>query len=213
MEFCMLSSSKFLLLASVAVMLTGTASAADLGTYAQIPPDYHNPPAFQWSGAYGGVHAGLASPKVNPFASGRGFVGGVQAGYNWQFGPGLLGAEVEGSWLGNTKVNVPGGHLQERFRGAAKARAGLTFDQTLFYGTAGLSMTKYKGGNGVTVQSGWKQGYILGAGIEQGFGGGLSARLEYNRVLTTGVTTSSGGTSSKTDLRDNVFKAGLNYRF
>lgn len=138
--------------------------------------------------------------------------GGVQAGYNFQFGPGVIGAELEGSYMGN-EARVPHGRLSERFRGAAKARAGLSFDQSLVYGTAGLTMTKFKDGDDVTGPSGWKPGYLLGGGIEQGFGGGLSAKLEYNYVTTKDVSTTTSYGTTKTNVHDHVIKAGVNYRF
>ncbi|WP_205279268.1 outer membrane protein, partial [Escherichia coli] len=80
--------------------------------------------------AYIGAHGGVVSPKVNPLASGRDLTGGVQAGYNFQFGSGVVGAELEGSYLGN-EARVPNGRLRERFRGAAKLKAGVALDRTL----------------------------------------------------------------------------------
>lgn len=206
-------SAKSILFAALTITAATNASAADYTNYPAPDNSYERPAAFQWSGAYFGAHGGIASPKLNPFSGGKGFAAGVQAGYNFQVGPGIIGAELEGSYLGNAEVRVPNGRLEERFRGAAKAKAGLTFDRTFVYGTAGLTMTKYEGGKGVSGPSGWKQGYLLGAGVEQGFAGGLSAKLEYNYVTTNDVTTYSAGGKSKTDLHDHVIKAGLNYRF
>lgn len=208
----MLPVHKMLILASVATALAGGAHAADPANYDPAPETYADP-AFQWGGAYIGAHGGLTSPKLNPFADGKGFTGGAQAGYNFQFGPGIVGAELEGSWLGGSDTAVRGGKLEQQMRGAAKARAGLTFDRTLVYGTAGVTMTKFKDGKGASAPDSWQQGYLFGGGIERGFAGGLSARIEYNRVLTDDVKTRSGGVTSRSDLRDNVFKAGVNYRF
>jgi len=214
MELAMSLSVKSILFAALAMAAANNASAADLTTY-QAPDAsaYDRPAAFQWSGAYFGAHGGIASPKFNPFASGKGLTGGLQAGYNFQVGPGIVGAELEGSYLGNNELHVPNGKVEERFRGAAKAKAGLTFDRTLVYGIAGLTMTKFEGGKGVSTSSGWKQGYLVGGGVEQGFGGGLSAKIDYNYVMTNDVSTTTSSGKSKTDLRDHVIKAGLNYRF
>lgn len=197
----------------IAIAAATNAYSADLTNYnTQQSSDYGNPPAFSWGGAYVGAHGGVASPRLNPLASGRGLTGGVQAGYNFQFGSGVVGAEIEGSYLGND-ARVPNGRLRERFRGAAKMKAGVALDSTLIYGTAGLTTTKFKDGNGVTGPDGWKQGYLVGAGVEQSFGGGLSAKFEYNYVSTGNVTTTTASGRSKTDVSDHVFKAGLNYRF
>lgn len=206
--------AKTILFAGVTLSMAAGASAADFSGYDAPPAQpYEQPQAFKWEGAYVGAHGGITSPRFNPFDDGRGLTAGVQAGYNFQVGSGVLGAELEGSYLGNAEVGVPGGKLEERFRGAAKAKAGLSFDRTLVYGTAGLTMTKFRGDRGVSGPGGWDQGYLIGGGIEHGFAGGLSAKIEYNYVMTNDVKTSAGGSSSKTDLDDHVIKTGLNYRF
>lgn len=193
------------------LMLVAGASAADYSNYA--PLAYQDAPAYKWQGAYIGAHGGLASPKANPFASGKGFVGGGQVGYNFQFGPAVLGAELEGTYMGNAKVKTATGRIEERLRGAGKARAGLSFDQTLVYGTAGVTMTKFANGDMTKVASGYKQGYLVGGGFERAFAGGLSTKIEYNYVMTDGVKTSTATSNDKSNIRDHVIKAGLNYRF
>lgn len=82
----------------------------------------------------------------NPFAGRNGLSGGIQAGYNQQVGPGVLGAEIEGSYLGGAEHDVEGGKVKEKWRGAAKARAGVGFDQTLLFGTGGVALTKGRKG-------------------------------------------------------------------
>ncbi|MBN9269207.1 MAG: porin family protein, partial [Mesorhizobium sp.] len=93
-----MSFRTMIVLASLAIVSSGAARAADLTS------TYNDPPAFQWSGAYIGAHGGIASAKApNPFRSGNGFDGGIQAGYNIQAGPAVFGAEIEGSYLGGTR--------------------------------------------------------------------------------------------------------------
>ncbi|WP_457578488.1 outer membrane protein [Ensifer adhaerens] len=177
-------------------------------------PTYQDPPAFSWSGAYVGAHGGLGfTGSPNPFADRNGVALGVQAGYNMQAGPGIVGAEIEGSYLGDTEHKVNGGKLKEKWRGAIKAKAGLTFDQTLVYGTAGYAMTSYKKGSDVRNDVGFKGGYLLGAGVEQAFAGGLSAKLEYNYITTPDVRTHTSSGSSEKDINSHVIKAGINMRF
>lgn len=198
---------------AIAVVLASNAHSADLITYSpQQTFDSRNQSSFSWNGAYIGAHGGIASPKFSPLASGRGLTGGFQAGYNYQLGAGVVGAELEASYLGND-VRVPDGQLREHLRGAAKVKAGMALDRTLLYGTAGLTATKFKNGNGVTGPDGWKPGYLIGVGLEQSFGGGLSAKLEYNYVNTGNVTATTFSGTSKTDVSDHVVKGGLNYRF
>ncbi|TGQ64939.1 MAG: porin family protein [Mesorhizobium sp.] len=208
----MSSQAKIVLTASVlAVCLLGPAMAADLTT-----PAYTDPPAFQWSGAYVGVHGGTAFTKMpNPFAGRNGWSGGVQAGYNIQTGPAVFGAEIEGSYLGGAEHDVQGGRIKEKWRGAAKAKAkaGMSFDQTLLFGTGGVALTKFDKSDGVTSSDGWKGGYLVGAGIEQGFAGGLSAKVEYDYVRTPDVETTSALGKSKETIGSHELKAGINYRF
>ncbi|MBZ9888207.1 porin family protein [Mesorhizobium sp. BR1-1-3] len=205
----MFSQAKIILTASaLAMCLLGPAMAADLS------PAYNNPPAFQWSGAYVGVHGGTAFTGMpNPFAGRNGLSGGVQAGYNQQMGPAVLGAEIEGSYLGGAEHDVRGGKIKEKWRGAAKAKAGLSFDQTLLFGTGGVAMTKFDKGDKVNDIDGWKLGYLVGGGIEQGFAGGLSAKVEYDYVRTPGVETTSALGKSKATIGSHELKAGINYRF
>ena len=63
------------------------------------------------------------------------------------------------------------------------------------------------------MSDGFKQGYLLGVGVEQGFAGGLSAKFEYDYVATDDMKSTTSSGTAKTNLKDHVFKAGLNYRF
>ncbi|WP_195179892.1 outer membrane protein [Mesorhizobium sp. INR15] len=193
---------------SLGVYLNGPAVAAD------AIPAYNDPPAFEWSGAYVGVHGGTAFTRMpNPFADRNGLSGGVQAGYNMQVGPGVVGAEIEGSYLGGAEHEVRGGKIKEKWRGALKAKAGLSFDQTLLFGTGGVALTKFDKSDNISSSDGWKVGYLVGGGIEQAFAGGLSAKVEYDYVRTPGVETTSVLGKSKTTIGSHELKAGINYRF
>ncbi|MBY3179881.1 porin family protein [Rhizobium leguminosarum] len=204
----------------VSTLMACGASAADLADHS-VPsaPSYDAPGTFSWAGAYAGLHGGVAAPKFNPFNNGRAPAVGGQVGYNFQAGPGVFGAELEGSYM-NNEARVPGGKLESRFRGAAKAKAGLDLDRTLVYGTVGVTTTEFEARRRVSGsdkwKSGpdyWKQGYLFGGGVEHAFSGGVSVKIEYNYVMNNAVQAPSGGISSKSDLNDNVIKAGINFRF
>jgi outer membrane immunogenic protein len=197
--------------AILAVFLAQDVMAADFdNSYAVSTPA---PTTFDWSGAYVGGHAGVASSRLNPFADGKRLAAGAQAGYNFQVGSAVLGAELEGTYMGGTEQTVRGGSLDEQWRLAAKAKAGVGLDRTLVYGTAGYAMTKFDNGSNIRSGPGWEGGYLVGGGIEQAFGNGLSARVEYNYVMTPDVkTTTSAGTTS-TDIDSHVIKTGVNLRF
>lgn len=120
-------------------------------------------PAFTWTGAYaglnvGGVWGGAKATDVNCCGNGpwnavgdtftaktSGVVGGVQAGYNWQFSSIVTGIEADIGYLGfkgtkdsaiapNDTFAVARGGLYGTLRG----RLGLAWDRTLLYGTGGL---------------------------------------------------------------------------
>ena len=98
-------------LAGVALLFSAPAFAADLAIApAPAPVAYAS-----WTGFYVGVHAGAASQSISSgsfidpngnLASGNvsggsamGAVGGIQAGYNWQFAPAwVAGVEGDFSW-------------------------------------------------------------------------------------------------------------------
>lgn len=69
---------KSLVAVTIAIAAATNGYSADLTNYnSQQSFDYGNQPAFSWGGAYVGVHGGVASPRLNPLASGRGLTGGV----------------------------------------------------------------------------------------------------------------------------------------
>lgn len=212
----MLSRKALVLVAVIAALAMCGARMARAGDYYGYnkAPAYYAPPVFAWSGFYVGAHGGLSFTGMpNPFAGRNGLAAGLQAGYLRQIGVAVVGAEIEGSYLGSTEHKVFGGTLEETWRGALKARGGLTFDQTLLYGTAGLALTKFAPTDGLSGSSAWKSGYLLGGGIEQGFGGGLSARVEYNYINTPDVKSTSAFGTQRTDVDSHALKAGINYRF
>jgi outer membrane immunogenic protein len=186
--------------------------AADLGSY-ESPPSYNEAPSTSWTGAYVGGHLGAAMPRANPFKGGKGLAVGAQAGYDYDLGSVVIGGEVEATHLGDTREKVPGGSVKERWRAAVKAKAGYKLDQTLVYGTAGLTVTSLRDNGDVTGPDGMKEGYLLGAGIEQRFTSNISGKVEYNYTATDDVRTFHNNTASHTDLSDHVIKGGVNYRF
>jgi len=118
-------------IAALTAVGTVAAQAADLPTRKEAPAPVFVPPPFTWTGFYVGLNAGgiftsgsrsstLFVPAAFPFplatyypgglGSGEdGFIGGGQAGYNWQTGAFVLGIETDfqGSTLSKS-VDVVG---------------------------------------------------------------------------------------------------------
>jgi outer membrane immunogenic protein len=104
-------------IAALTAVGTVAAQAADLPTRKEAPAPVFVPPPFTWTGFYVGVNAGgiwpsgsrsatIIAPTVFPFpvstffpgglgSQSAGFIGGGQAGYNWQTGAFVLGVETD----------------------------------------------------------------------------------------------------------------------
>src|SRR4051794_34960213 len=114
---------KKLLLATAALVLAGPALAADLPRASEpVAPAYIAPMAFNWTGFYVGANAGYGfGGKFDGFglSGADGFVGGAQAGFNYQYDPLVVGIEGE---MDYSDVNDKSG----AFRGDLNWRGSIT---------------------------------------------------------------------------------------
>lgn len=172
--------------------------------------------AHDWSGMYAGGHVGVTSDRFpNPFSEKTGWQIGGQAGANFQSGQFVYGGEVDGSYSTGARYNIgDGAELERHWDLAAKARAGVAFDRTLVFGTAGYGVTKFDAKRNVTSGNNWEGGLLLGAGVEQALTDKVSAKVEYNHVDYGKVRSDVAGVGRKVnELDSNTLKAGLNYKF
>ena len=168
---------------------TMAAQAADLPTRKEAPAPIFVPPPFTWTGFYVGVNAGGIWPSGGRNASifdpnagidggfinagfpgglgsqSAGFIGGGQAGYNWQTGAFVLGVETDfdGSTLSKSFNNVGtpfvgagvlngdfltvNGKNSLSWLGTTRARLGFVAtpdNRLMIYATGGVA---YAGGN------------------------------------------------------------------
>jgi outer membrane immunogenic protein len=191
---------------------TASAEAADMN-YGQRAPYTVNQPlnAYSWAGPYLGANLGYewGSVSNNP-AKPAGFVGGVQAGYNFQNGPWVFGVEGDIQAAGADDTFAPWKFSNPWF-GTIRGRAGYAFSNILFYGTAGLAFGELRAQTFGWTESHTTAGWTIGAGAEVGFAPNWSAKLEYlyidlssSQFAITGV---SNGYSA------SVVRAGVNYHF
>ena len=227
--------------------------AADLPPPVPGPAVYAPPPAYRavanWGGFYigGNVGVGLARDRSTfsvggvPFATADtavfGAVAGGQAGYNWQSGALVLGAEADFDWS-NPKgsisaqcaicgpvTNASLEHDVDWF-GTARARIGYAADGWLAYATGGyafgrvaLKGTATGGGvNASLTQNATPSGWTIGGGAELALSPNWSARLEYlyvdlGTVNNTIVVTGAPSLTDSARIQMNVVRAGVNYRF
>ena len=191
---------------------TASAAAADLN-YGQRAPYTVNQPlnAYSWAGPYLGGNVGYEWGSVdnNP-AKPAGFVGGVQAGYNFQSGPFVFGVEGDIQAAGADDTFAPWKFSNPWF-GTLRGRGGYAFSNVLFYATAGLAFGELRGQTFGWRESHTTAGWTIGAGAEVGFAPNWSAKLEYLYIdLSTSqfaITGVSNGYSA------SVVRAGVKYHF
>jgi outer membrane immunogenic protein len=210
------------------------------------------PPApMTWTGFYIGANAryawGNTDPTliVSPFPATavpsltpRGFIGGGQAGYNWQTGQWVFGGEIDFSGL-DAKADAMVSPFFN-FKGSnsatwssrydwlftARLRGGLTVAPNwLLYVTGGLAVTHVRDSATLTTfaatwsESSTLTGGTIGGGLETMFAPNWSARIEYlyakfkdtTPPQTSGLPVIPPPFSFNHDL--NVVRFAINYKF
>jgi outer membrane immunogenic protein len=227
--------------AGASLLLAGSAWAADLPTRKGPPvAPVYIPPAFTWTGFYIGGNVGGAWTSRNKnndvfplgavdlngnaiFTTGNnggsnsGFVGGIQGGYNYQFGVGqgfVLGFEtdIDYSSINHNNNNnlfltsftlpqfpgtvfTPSGlaaatrNNNNKYIGTVRLRAGYAWDRFLAYITGGLA---YGGVN--TTGNGFAAGVT--ATTAAGFVSPVTGAAGPTSAFIGGVTTRNSGTKT-----------------
>ena len=185
------------------------------------------------------VSATGASLSTKP----SGFTGGFQAGYNWQVSNNaVLGIEGDIGAFDLRGSSTASGFAQgvtftttssasTTWLATVRGRLGLAANNWLFYVTGGAAFTTLKGNfaysDNATNQeaaslSNAKAGYAVGGGVEAALWQQWSIKAEYlyvgfDRVATTGIVVGAGlgpqPINNSIDLKANIVRVGLNYRF
>jgi outer membrane immunogenic protein len=186
------------------------AQGADLG-YGRTYTSNQRFDSYSWAGPYLGGNLGYAWGSVdnNPTKP-SGFVGGVQAGYNWQSGSFVFGLEGDIQVTGAEETFAPWKFSNPWF-GTVRGRAGFAFNNVMFFGTGGLAFGELRANTFGLSESHTNAGWTLGAGAEVGLTPNWSAKVEYLYVDLANsnfvVTGASNG------YRFGLIRAGVNYRF
>ena len=236
----------FLASASIAAVLLATgAQAADLGrrpVYKAPPP----PPAWSWTGFYvGGNVGGVANDSTvengppgpngvfltgGPCSNnGSGFIGGFQAGYNWQISQAVIGIEGDISWSSlsrSSPVTAPAiDTFSSRLNWLAtiRGRLGWAFDRLLVYGTGGVAFadlsdqyTSLVGIPFTATPSSSRTGWTAGGGVEYAVTTNWTVKVEYLHVdLGSKSALDNFGTGYAFNFKDSldVGRVGINYKF
>lgn len=204
---------KTILAMTVAIMgaAAGAATAADLPR-GQAP--YYSPaPAagYNWAGAYAGLNVGYEWGKVsNTTVSPSGLEGGAQAGYNWQNGQFVFGAETDIQITGADDTFAPYKFSNPWF-GTLRARGGYAMNNLLFYGTIGLAYGGITGERAGLSESKTHVGWAGGLGMEVGMTPNWSAKIEYLYMDLSSRAYSITGANN--GYGANILRFGINYHF
>ncbi len=191
---------------------TTSAQAADLPYGSRAPYTVNQPlNVFSWAGPYLGANLGYEWGSVqSSLTKPSGFAGGVQAGYNWQSGPWVLGVEGDIQATAADDTFAPWKFSNPWF-GTVRGRAGYAVNNVLFYGTGGLAFGELRAETFGLSESHTSAGWTAGVGVEFGLARNWSAKVEYLYVDLAESPFSITGVSNS--YRFGTLRAGVNYHF
>jgi outer membrane immunogenic protein len=239
---------KFLLGTATLLAMAGPAITADLRApvYKAPPPIA---PAWSWTGCYVGAHAGAVRASATEWIprkpggafvgqslgghAANGWVGGAQAGCDYQFAGGfVIGIQGDYAWAnvqGDHDSRLETGvayHSKARSLASVTGRVGYAWDRFLGY---------VRGGGAWEVDEYWattivlgtaytarptRSGWTVGIGGEYAFTNNLSAFVEYGYydfgTRTIGLMPQVAGLGpALVDIKaaSSVVRAGINVRF
>ena len=249
---CVHRAEAVLVLALAGAAFAAPASAADIPEVAEIEVMSPTPAAYDWTGFHIGLNlgGGISNGKSDFGVAGggnflsadnelSGVLGGVQAGYDWQFGQAVIGLETDFQFSGlegDLKAPCPAGAcgipVNARFTqklpwfGTVRARAGYAADSFLVYATGGFAYGEAKtegraNGGGLSARfdrTETRTGWTVGGGIAVALAEHVSLKLEYDYVdlgTMNGRFRLPGAPdlTYSTRLTENIVRAGLDYRF
>lgn len=199
-----------LIVGVVSALMSANAQAADMPVKRRAPVATVAPvvAAYDWTGAYIGLHAGggwarsqffdVSAPTITRRreegdVNSDGFLGGGQLGYNFQTGPLVLGVEAQGSFAGlsgSSRDDVHSFlqiHSDIEWLATLAGRAGIAHDNWLWFGKVGVAwadssfrFVTVPAGRSFVSHSAVRVGWMVGAGVEYGLAPNWSAKIEYN---------------------------------
>jgi outer membrane immunogenic protein len=180
---------------------------------------------YNWTGFYAGINAGYGWGKsdwsaLNVDTSPSGFIIGGTLGYNYQTGSFVWGLEGDIAWS-NLKGSTNCGlgltcETSNKWFATARGRVGYAFDRFMPYITGGAAFgdIEAKVNPLALTASETRVGWTAGAGLEYAFLGNWTAKIEYLYVdLGSFGTTFTAPLPNNVSFKENVVRAGLNYKF
>ncbi len=216
------------LFAAAMMASVGQSAAADLParSYDRAPTAYSGP--YTWSGVYIGLNAGGTvgrySDNFGESVNVTGFLGGEQIGAQMQLGQIVVGGELDFQGTSQSHdytfsaFGVPI-TLSEKMPwfGTLRGRVGYAFDRVMIYGTGGAAWVDGKvqatvGGFTLSTEAN-KIGWTAGGGVEWAFYDHWSTKIEYLYLASSGIKFNTALGSFNGNIKNNIARVGLNYRF
>ncbi len=249
---------------SSAVLLSSAANAADIVATPE-PAPVVAAPAFSWAGFYAGgqiggtwsdgdfdreVKAVNKEPPPNVFVDAKviditsksiddgNFIGGIYAGYNYQFQNNvIIGFDADIALTNNTaksNKNVPVGEyysegyynkVEQDWLAAVRGRLGYAYNRFLPYIAGGVAFTdveykrryiddlKYFTNDEHYSDSKTLTGYTLGAGLDYAMTDHIILRAEYRYTDFGDKDFSLDGWERNVDMKANDLRVGVAYKF
>lgn len=195
-------------------LLTGTATAADL--YVPTPDEAIVTASRDWTGFYIGAHGGYGAfgaahnGNDSDVSALSGWLGGVQAGYNFQADSVVFGLEADLSAAGIVEGSDTD-HFEENdgINGLAtlRGRLGFAIGDLLLYGTAGLAVANLDTYDEAQTIGGW----VAGLGAEYMVTETVSLKAEY--LYTNFGTVDVEGYGAPFDIDGSAVRVGVNFHF
>lgn len=184
---------------------------------------------YNWTGFYAGIQGGYGwgtSDWDAPAGTSNkptGYLLGGTLGYNYQMGSWVWGIEADAAWAdikGSTACGAFTCETRTEYLGTIRGRLGYAFDRFLPYITGGGAYGNIKASStqpGTTGMDKANFGWTVGGGLEYAFLGNWSAKLEYLYVdlgsADCGASCTLGVAANNITLKENIIRAGLNYKF
>lgn len=196
--------------------------------------------AYDWTGFYAGAHIGYAwgserddlsrtAPVPADSFDVSGVVGGIHAGYNYQFYNSFvvgLEGDIDLSGINGSQnvIDATNGNshlrMSNRWQGSIRARAGYAFDRFLIYATGGIAFADVRerwnlfDGDFVGSSSKTRVGWTVGGGAEYAFDDHWIGRAEirYSDFGKSNFNVGSG-VRFKAGFHETVGLLGVSYKF
>ena len=190
--------------------------AADLLTSAPQELEAPDPiTTTDWGGFYLGGYGGYkwVSPISGNLPDTDGLTAGAYAGFNWQGSENWVSGVETTIGFGDVNGSANGNTLDEDWNASLRGRWGYAYEQSLFYGFAGLALSDTELTTAAGSDSELFTGWNLGAGYETKLQDNVTARIEYGFSDYSDETLSPGGAPTTINLEDQEVRLGIGINF